>query len=308
MQFPNLEQLYGGNSIFGGLLGLDQHNMAMDQAQMGQAKSLQDMFQSFQKHPLEMEGMSLGNQTTEARLPGIQAESTMAGQKAQMQTELMPELTKAERSKLLGEVDTNEFKKFQTMIEKQAMQGDPQAMQMLRRTKDVLAEIEKQRAMMDRQVAIEKIKTDRSAALQSARSEAALALQKAKQDAIATKDPKKLEAVAATLLSQALNEKDPERKAMLQEMYNIAQQQAYEYNINIRAAGATGQPDIAAATQGRVPTMQPRPAPQLTPGVSLPQNPATMRPTAQPKTQAEYDALPSGTIYVDQDGQTKRKK
>ena len=30
--------------------------------------------------------------------------------------------------------------------------------------------------------------------------------------------------------------------------------------------------------------------------------------TLQPKTQTEYDAMPSGSLYVDGDGQTKRKK
>lgn len=303
-----LANMYGQGSILGGMLGLDQFNTQQDTARLNQAKSLQDMFQSFQKHPLEMEQTSLENLTRQAQLPGITANSGLLEDRARVSRETLPLQLDAESKKLLGDIDTAEFKKFQSMVERRAMEGDPQAAQMLRRTKDVLAEIEKQRAMTDRQMAIEKIKSDRAATLQAARGQVSLALQKARQEAVATKDPKKLEAVAATLLQQTLNEQDPERRAMLQEMYNIAQQQAYDYNINIRAAGATGQPDIAAATQGRVPTVQPRPAPQLAPGVSLPQNPATARQPAQPQSQAEYDALPSGTIYIDQDGQTKRKK
>lgn len=41
---------------------------------------------------------------------------------------------------------------------------------------------------------------------------------------------------------------------------------------------------------------------------ALPARTSDTTPSAQPKSQEEYDALPSGTIYIDSDGATKRKK
>lgn len=45
----------------------------------------------------------------------------------------------------------------------------------------------------------------------------------------------------------------------------------------------------------------------LKPIYTNPQQPASQG-VAQPKSQAEYDALPPGSIYIDSDGSTKRKK
>lgn len=225
MQFPNLEQLYGGNSIFGGLLGLEQHNMAMDQAQMGQAKSLQDLFHSYQNQPVELEGKQLSNEQTAAQIPGVRAESTMLGQKAQMQSELMPELTKAERSKLLGEVDLAEFQKFQRMVEQKAMQGDPQAAQMLRRTKSVFEEIEKQRAATDRQLAVENLKTARQIQLQNMKAKAAQALQDAKASGGST--VKTYQQLAAQYLASANSAKSEEEQLMFRELAQEAASLAY---------------------------------------------------------------------------------
>jgi hypothetical protein len=82
----------------------------------------------------------------------------------------------------------------------------------------------------------------------------------------------------------------------LQDAVNSRKVTVYQQGGTYGKMAAKNDPYLDDATRQRILGGE---KPQVTPTAS--QSPA-------PKTQAEYDALPSGTVYVDTDGHTKRKK
>lgn len=160
---PNLAQLFGGdNSILAGQLGLEQLNRANTNSDINQAGALQDMFQSAQTNPLKVRQMELGNQTTEAQLPGITAQSGMLQDKAQISRGSVDLQGKAARSKLIQDMSDDDVKGIENLAQMLAYSPDPEMRAkgeaMMKMHKDVLKEREKARYAMERQLELEAVK------------------------------------------------------------------------------------------------------------------------------------------------------
>jgi hypothetical protein len=289
MEAPNLANLYGQGSILGGMLGLEQHNMSMDQAQMQQAKGLQDMFQSFQKHPLDMEATSLGNQKTQAQIPGIQAEASLAQDKADVSRNTKGLQLDAATQELMSKIDTETFKTFQRTLETRAMKGDPAAREALKWTKDVIAERTKQDSMLNRQAELAKLKAERDMALEAYKSKAREALQKAK----AAGGPgavKTYQALAAQYMQQAGAEPDPEKQVALRQLAQEAVELAYAQ----AQAGPAATPRPVLTPEGAIGYSGGSPAAM----------PNVTQPPAQPAATSQYSV---GKTYTGKTGTYRYK-
>lgn len=160
---PNLNQLFGGdNSILAGQLGLEQLNRANTNSDINQAGALQDMFQTAQTNPLKVRQMELGNQTTEAQLPGIMANSGMLQDKAQVSRDTVDLQGKAARSKLIQDMSDDDVKGIENLAQMLAYSPDPEMRAkgeaMMQMHKDVLKERAKAQYAMERQLELERLR------------------------------------------------------------------------------------------------------------------------------------------------------
>lgn len=160
-QYPDLNKMFGGMSMLPAQLGMEQYNTARGNEQINQSGALQDMYQKGESHPLDMEQKRLTNRTSEAMLPGFEADSGLKQDKAQVSRGTLPQQEAAMRSKLIADMSDDDVKTLGNQAQQLAMSRDPTertiGTELLKQHKDVIAEKEKQRYMSDRLAAQERL-------------------------------------------------------------------------------------------------------------------------------------------------------
>jgi hypothetical protein len=73
--YPNMDEYFGGKAA-GLINALEQRDQAMRSTNINQQQALQDLFQSGEKHPLDMQALKDVSNTRQAQLPGIVADSS----------------------------------------------------------------------------------------------------------------------------------------------------------------------------------------------------------------------------------------
>lgn len=149
--FPDLEKLYGQGAL-SGYLGGQQIDAARKSQQINQQGALQEMFWKDQTTPVDMQyKQALTGQTNE----------TARGQrfKNDFNDTYKDDVYKREVSRLAKEMNEDDLKSADAQIQKMLYDDSPQvrgiAQMLLSNTKDIIAEREKQKYMLDRQAALE---------------------------------------------------------------------------------------------------------------------------------------------------------
>ena len=149
--FPDLQKLYGQGAL-SGYLGGQQIDAARKSQQINQQGALQDMFWKDQTTPVDMQyKQALTGQTNE----------TARGQrfKNDFNDTYKDDVYKREVSRLAKEMNEDDLKSADAQIQKMLYDDSPQvrgiAQMLLSNTKDIIAEREKQKYMLDRQAALE---------------------------------------------------------------------------------------------------------------------------------------------------------
>jgi len=149
--FPDLQKLYGQGAL-SGYLGGQQIDAARKSQQINQQGALQDMFWKDQTTPVDMQyKQALTGQTNE----------TARGQrfKNDFNDSYKDDVYKREVSRLAKEMNEDDLKSADAQIQKMLYDDSPQvrgiAQMLLSNTKDIIAEREKQKYMLDRQAALE---------------------------------------------------------------------------------------------------------------------------------------------------------
>lgn len=126
VQMPDLQRMFGDNSILGGQLGMEQFDMAQQNQRLNQAGMLQDIFKQEQSMPHDIEAKRIANQQGLAQLPGIQAQSGLAQDKAELSRKTMPLQLDAQQKKLLTEMSEDDVKGMSLLAERLAMSPNPE--------------------------------------------------------------------------------------------------------------------------------------------------------------------------------------
>lgn len=149
--FPDLQKLYGQGAL-SGYLGGQQIDAARKSQQINQQGALQDMFWKDQTTPVDMQyKQALTGQTNE----------TARGQKFKndFNDTYKDDVYKREVKRLAKEMNEDDLKSADAQIQKMLYDDSPQvrgiAQMLLSNTKDIIAEREKQKYMLDRQAALE---------------------------------------------------------------------------------------------------------------------------------------------------------
>lgn len=93
-------------------LGLQQFGLDQQYKQQQLADLMQKTQQQGELHPLEMQRMRLGNQTQEAQLPGIQAQSSLTQDKASLSRNTLPQQLEAAFAKHKTEMSDAQVKEL----------------------------------------------------------------------------------------------------------------------------------------------------------------------------------------------------
>lgn len=120
-----LEQMFGQGSIIGSQLGLQAFNQQQDLGAMQGAGELQKLFQAEQMNPLKLRQQSLDNQTAQAQLPGVQAQSELLGQNARVGRETIDDQIKAKKSGFNRQMSDDERKMADNLAQQLARSNDP---------------------------------------------------------------------------------------------------------------------------------------------------------------------------------------
>ena len=203
--FPDLQKLYGQGAL-SGYLGGQQIDAARKSQQINQQGALQDMFWKDQTTPADIGyKQALTGQTNE----------TARGQrfKNDFNDSYKDDVYKREVSRLAKEMNEDDLKSADAQIQKMLYDDSPQvrgiAQMLLSNTKDIIAEREKQKYMLDRQAALEEQRgknQQTAAAARAARTGGIAALDKALVSG-------KPNLVAAGYDKMAQDSTDPEERA-----------------------------------------------------------------------------------------------
>lgn len=304
-QPTNLMEMFSSGSTMLGDIAAGQVNDQRIGNYLNQQQALQDMFYAEQDRPEAMRGKRLSNDTLEAQLGGHRASSSLLEDKASVSRQSLPMQHRAALSDLASKISNNDLLEAENAIKTAQVHPSAKVREAANMMWENMSHIKElklkhdqkmseigatgsnQANVMQMQIDAGRFR-DKNAAigfwgsfgkLKNARDKhAALILE-------ARKEEQEGNITGASQLRQMAEDIRPQAEA---EIGRLQQQ--------------PGTPDIAAITQGKVPTA---PAQSIAPGGTSNQ-PSKQTPT--PKSQQEYDALPSGTIYIDTDGKTKRKK
>lgn len=125
----NLMEMFQSPSMMMGDIAqgqLDQFRRA-NELNMSQAQQAQEFEK--QKQPYELSKLWYDNETTRARLPGIQAQSDVLRDTADLSRATLPEQMNAKRSELLKSVSDNDMSQAETAIRQMAISRDPRVRQ-----------------------------------------------------------------------------------------------------------------------------------------------------------------------------------
>lgn len=165
-----LEQFFGHKgSIIGQQLGLQAFNQQQDLGAMQGAGELQKLFQAEQMNPLKLQEQTLRNQTEQAQLPGVQAQSELLGQNARIGRETLDNKISSTNSRFMQDMDDDQLKLMHNMAQRMAYDPNPEVrkagVEMMEQHADVLKEKSKQKYVADRQLELERLRGSNSMAV-----------------------------------------------------------------------------------------------------------------------------------------------
>lgn len=250
--FPDLQKLYGQGAL-SGYLGGQQLDAARKSQQINQQGALQDMFWKDQTTPVDMQyKQALTGQTNE----------TSRGMrfKNDFNDTYKDDVYKREVSRLAKEMNEDDLKSANAQIEKMLYDDSPQvrgiAQMLLSNTKDIIAEREKQKYMLDRQASLEELRgknAAETARVRNLRTGGVNSLEKA----LVSGNPN---AVAAAYDKMAQDSDDPQERAFYvqksQEYREIARQQDLARNPGT-APGQVNKGELGVPVNPAAPPVQP---------------------------------------------------
>jgi len=157
----SLEDVYSMNpgAFYQGQQMLDG-GMQQSQADL-QTTQLKNLFDQA-NNPQRLQAQSLDNQTAQARLPGIFADSDMKGMDRDKQGALQGDAIQAAKTKFAREASTAHLQELEDKAQEMAMSPDPairqQGEQLLMHHKDIIRDRAKQEAMSARSMELEKLR------------------------------------------------------------------------------------------------------------------------------------------------------
>jgi hypothetical protein len=262
-EMKGLQDLYGGGnpaSFF------DEAN-AIERGRQGNLGMLTQQAETNRfnaaMNPMKEREQSIANQTNEAQLPGIVADSSLKQDKAQISRSTIGTQLTAAQKKLIAEMDDNDIKLLENQAQRMAYSQDPavraQGERLMAMHKDVLKEREKSKYVAERNIELEKLRANNNAA--QARLEASLGKWAPKSGSGAIKDiddaviagKLTFEKAAVAFGVMADKEKDPDLKAqyaLRRDQYEVAAQK-----LRQSPGQARPQVDVSGVTQGQVPTV-----------------------------------------------------
>lgn len=174
VQYPSLEGLGG---IFEGMGTSQRFNIAKQNEALHQQQALQDLFQNEQMNPLRVRQAQLGNQTTEAQLPGVQADSWNKTRNQQVREGIPLDVEqRAQLSKMAAQMSDDEWKQEEAAIQKALVHPSAavraQAQQMLPMLKEFQMERMKATDRQEREAALENLKAQHAQELARINNEA----------------------------------------------------------------------------------------------------------------------------------------
>lgn len=306
VQLPDLSSLMGG---FGGYAMGRQEDMAYGNNKINQDAALQDILFQQKNDPIKLRQAGLNADATAAGLPGITADSQLKTRKVDALPPLDAERN-ANLSALYSKMSEDEVKQSENAIQQAILSGTiPQehGTMLLKRFKEFQMEELKNKDRQERDIILEKLRGQNALDLTNRQGE--LGRWKGKTtEVVSTMDriyklKKASEQLAAFIREStiATQEGHEELAKKFMDLARALEPAAKAENANLipKAGGV----DI----QSVAPNVGVNPSPSLLPSDGAPKVPAkTTYPS--PQTQAEYDKLPSGTVYTDTDGKVKRKK
>jgi hypothetical protein len=162
VQYPNLQQVFGESSMFPTALGMQQFDSAQKSEGINQQQALQDILFQQQNDPLKLQHASLANQGLQAGLPGLFADSSLKQDRAEVSRQSLGEQIRGEKAEQAAKLSASEVKQLTSQAEAMAMSQDPATRQMgaeiLKHTKSMLEDENKQQAMQRRQIELEKVR------------------------------------------------------------------------------------------------------------------------------------------------------
>lgn len=299
--FPDLTALYGQGPL-AGYMGMDQTIHAKKSQGLNQQAALEDLLYNQQARPERVRGLQLQNQTTEAQLPGVQADSWQKQRNKQVREGInLSDEQRAEMSKLVTQMSDDEWKQeenaFNTALRSPNAAVRQKASELLPYLKEFQFERQKHQ---NRLAEIQATGANQQATANiRAAAPSRVGGVNALEKALVSGNPLQV-AAAYDQMAQRADEADEQqhylRKA--QEYRAIAQQQ----DIARNPGAAPGRPNMGSMG---IPVNPPAP-PVEQPIVRNAPKPAANLPS--PKTQAEYDVIPKGSKFIDTDGKEKVKK
>jgi len=271
--------------------------------ELNMAQAQQDMDFEKQKQPFSLSRLGLENQTLEAQLPGHRAISSQQQDKAGISHNTLGMQQRAALSELSKKISDNDLSEAENAVKTALTHPSAAVRQQANQMWEQLSHVKELRERSKAAQLLEETRAGNQQALMQQQIDAGRFRRNDKSNlSIATRidmenDPAKKQAALIDAATQAQAQGDMEAA-----QYYVQRAQALDNAVKLQrnAAPKAGTIDLP----GTAPGVAVNPTPSAMPS----NTPAAPQGKAQPKTQAEYDALPSGAIYVDTDGQTKRKK
>jgi hypothetical protein len=305
VQLPDLSQLMGP---VGGYAMGQQKDMAFQNNQMNQDAALQDLLFQRQNDPIKLRQAGLAADTTEAQLPGVQADSWQKTRNQQVREGIpLDTEQKAQLSKIATQMSDEEWKQTENALQQAAIDPSPRVREW------ASSMIPHLKAMQEERLK-NKDREDRAQSVETMRNVSA---EKIAQMNIDAGKFQKGGGVKSLELTIASAKSARERHQALIDAATVAKQQG---NVQLAESYTERAAAIRPQAEAEIANLQPRPGAANLPAMAgIPVNPnisvAPPAPAASsankyptPTTQADYDKLPSGTVYIDTDGKTKRKK
>lgn len=128
VQYPSLEGLMGG---VGGYATGQRMDIARQNEGINQQQALQDIFQKQQEFPIRQRQATLNADTTEAQLPGVQADSWTKQRNQQVRQGVPLETEqKAQLTKIAKEMTEDDYKTTEAALSAAMVSGDVRAREM----------------------------------------------------------------------------------------------------------------------------------------------------------------------------------
>jgi hypothetical protein len=314
-QFPDLSQMFGPRSVMPTMIGMDRQKQAMQMGQQNMDLGQMLMQQKQAMNPLMLEQQRLQNQQMQAQLPGISADSGLKQNKLDFDNATKQQAIQAKLSELATKMSEDELNQDEIKIKKAVTNGQVDGKQ-AEKLLEKIYEIRKLKMSLEERRATSESVARINQAGALAKENAGIAAGKydkafkrsALEQARMEKDPVK--AYTGLLLASKRAEAAGDNRTA-EDLYEEAMYIKSVADAKLQTNPKPGNVNIPGLTEGEIPVNPPNnPAPPRPAAASTPTGGArSVNPgVPAPKTQAEYDKLPSGTIYLDTDGKQKRKK